>query len=134
RRRADRLRAEPRPCAIARRRVEGDPVDDGVDAGEVGDVRRAHEGADPGEARDHLRVERPVRRIRHRPRAYSVGMQLWNGAPYEYSRIGRGLVFAAGACPLDEDGTVVGPGDREAQAARTVENLLAALAEAGAGG
>jgi len=61
-------------------------------------------------------------------------MQLWNGAPYEYSRIGSGLVFAAGACPLDEDGTVVGPGDREAQAARTVENLLAALAEAGAGG
>jgi enamine deaminase RidA (YjgF/YER057c/UK114 family) len=58
---------------------------------------------------------------------------LWNGAPYEYSRIGNGLVFAAGACPLDDDGTVVAPGDREAQAARTVDNLLAALAAAGAG-
>jgi enamine deaminase RidA (YjgF/YER057c/UK114 family) len=58
---------------------------------------------------------------------------LWNGAPYEYSRIGNGLVFAAGACPLDDDGTVVAPGDREAPAARTVDNLLAALAAAGAG-
>jgi enamine deaminase RidA (YjgF/YER057c/UK114 family) len=58
---------------------------------------------------------------------------LWHGAPYEYSRIGNGLVFAAGACPLDDDGTVVAPGDREAQAARTVDNLLAALAAAGAG-
>jgi enamine deaminase RidA (YjgF/YER057c/UK114 family) len=58
---------------------------------------------------------------------------LWNGAPYEYSRIGNGLVFAAGACPLDDDGTVVAPGDREAQAVRTVDNLLAALAEAGTG-
>jgi enamine deaminase RidA (YjgF/YER057c/UK114 family) len=61
-------------------------------------------------------------------------MQLWNGAPYEYSRIGSGLVFAAGACPLDEHGEVVAPGDREAQAARVVDNLLAALADAGAGG
>jgi enamine deaminase RidA (YjgF/YER057c/UK114 family) len=58
-------------------------------------------------------------------------MRLWNGAPYEYSRVANGLVFAAGACPLDEAGNVVAPGDREAQAARMVENLLAALAEAG---
>ena len=58
-------------------------------------------------------------------------MELWSGAPYEYSRIAHGLVFAAGACPLDEAGNVVAPGDREAQAARTVDNLLAALAEAG---
>jgi enamine deaminase RidA (YjgF/YER057c/UK114 family) len=42
-------------------------------------------------------------------------------------------VFAAGACPLDDDGNVVAPGDRETQAARAVENLLAALEEAGAG-
>jgi enamine deaminase RidA (YjgF/YER057c/UK114 family) len=42
-------------------------------------------------------------------------------------------VFAAGACPLDEHGNVVAPGDREAQAARCVEDLLAALAEAGTG-
>jgi enamine deaminase RidA (YjgF/YER057c/UK114 family) len=59
-------------------------------------------------------------------------MSLWSGAPYEYSRIANSLVFAAGACPLDEHGAVVAPGDREAQAAQTVDNLLAALAEAGA--
>jgi enamine deaminase RidA (YjgF/YER057c/UK114 family) len=58
---------------------------------------------------------------------------LWNGAPYEYSRLGNGLVFAAGACPLDDDGAVVAPGDRAAQAERTVDNLLAALAAAGTG-
>ena len=53
--------------------------------------------------------------------------------PYEYSRIGNGLVFTAGACPLDADGSVVAPGDRETQAAAAADNLLAALAEAGAG-
>jgi enamine deaminase RidA (YjgF/YER057c/UK114 family) len=58
-------------------------------------------------------------------------MNLWSGAPYEYSRVANGLVFAAGACPLDEDGKVVAPGDREAQAAQTADNLLTALAEAG---
>jgi enamine deaminase RidA (YjgF/YER057c/UK114 family) len=59
--------------------------------------------------------------------------QLWPGAPYEYSRSGGGLVITAGACPLDERGSVVAPGDLEAQAARAVENLLAALAQAGVG-
>jgi enamine deaminase RidA (YjgF/YER057c/UK114 family) len=62
-----------------------------------------------------------------------VRVPLWTGAPYEYSRSANGLVFAAGACPLDDDGNVVAPGDREVQAARAVENLLAALEEAGAG-
>lgn len=38
-------------------------------------------------------------------------------------------MFAAGACPLDENGRVVAPGDREAQAICAVENLLTALAE-----
>ncbi len=60
-------------------------------------------------------------------------MTLWSGAPYEYSRIGGDLVFTAGACPLDADGNVVGPGDFEAQAAKAVDNLLAALKAAGAG-
>ena len=55
-------------------------------------------------------------------------MDLYPGVPYEYSRTARGLVFAAGACPLDEAGRVVAPGDHEAQATRAVENLLAALA------
>jgi enamine deaminase RidA (YjgF/YER057c/UK114 family) len=59
-------------------------------------------------------------------------MGLYDGVPYEYSRSAGGLVFTAGACPLDDEGCVVGPGDVEAQAARAVENLLAALAEAGA--
>src|SRR5690348_14996747 len=62
-------------------------------------------------------------------RAYSFGV-LWSGAPYEYSRGASGLVFAAGACPLDEDGVVVEPGDLEAQAERAARNLLAAFAEA----
>jgi enamine deaminase RidA (YjgF/YER057c/UK114 family) len=39
-------------------------------------------------------------------------------------------VFAAGACPLDAEGRVVQPGGLEAQAARTVDNLFAALADA----
>jgi hypothetical protein len=56
-------------------------------------------------------------------------MSLYRGAPYDYSATARGLVFTAGACPLGGDGRVVAPGDHEAQAVRTVENLLAALAE-----
>jgi enamine deaminase RidA (YjgF/YER057c/UK114 family) len=62
-----------------------------------------------------------------------VRVVLWRGVPYEYSRTAHGLVFTAGACPLDADGNVVAPGDFEAQAARTLDNLLAALAEAGTG-
>ena len=59
-------------------------------------------------------------------------MDLFPGAPYEYSRVAGDLVFAAGACPLDSEGRVVAPGDHEAQASRCVDNLLAALAERGA--
>ncbi len=40
-------------------------------------------------------------------------------------------MLTAGACPLDAEGNVVGPGDYEAQAERVVENLVAALAAAG---
>ena len=60
-------------------------------------------------------------------------MSLYPGTPYEYSASANGLVFTAGACPLDEQGHVAEPGDLEAQAARTAENLLAALAAAGSG-
>ena len=60
-------------------------------------------------------------------------MGLYPGAPYEYLASANGLVFTAGACPLDEDGHVVEPGDLEAQAVRTVENLFTALRAAGAG-
>jgi enamine deaminase RidA (YjgF/YER057c/UK114 family) len=59
-------------------------------------------------------------------------MALYSGVPYEYAASAHGLVFTAGACPLDAEGRVVAPGDHEAQAARAVENLVAALAEHGA--
>ena len=59
-------------------------------------------------------------------------MELYRGAPYEYSAAFGGLVFTAGACPLDADGRVVAAGEREAQATRCIDNLLAALAERGA--
>jgi enamine deaminase RidA (YjgF/YER057c/UK114 family) len=58
---------------------------------------------------------------------------LFPGAPYHYAAVaetGR-MVFAAGACPIDEDGVVV-PGGIEAQAQKAVENLFAALDAAGA--
>ena len=42
------------------------------------------------------------------------------------------LVFLAGACPLNADGTTAGIGDFAAQAAKCVENLRIALAAAGA--
>jgi enamine deaminase RidA (YjgF/YER057c/UK114 family) len=60
-------------------------------------------------------------------------MPLYPGVPYEYTATADGLVFTAGACPLDEEGRIVAPGDLEAQASRTVDNLLEALAEAGVG-
>jgi enamine deaminase RidA (YjgF/YER057c/UK114 family) len=41
------------------------------------------------------------------------------------------LVFTAGACPLDDEGTIVAPGDVAAQATRTMENLVVALAASG---
>lgn len=42
------------------------------------------------------------------------------------------LITLAGACPLDKQGRTVAPGDIAAQAARCVENMIIALAEAGA--
>ncbi len=59
-------------------------------------------------------------------------MELWQGAPYEYARGAAGLVFTAGACPLDATGAVVAPGDYDAQAEQAVRNLLASLATHGA--
>jgi enamine deaminase RidA (YjgF/YER057c/UK114 family) len=60
--------------------------------------------------------------------------ELYPGAPYHYATIARsgGLVFAAGACPLDASGRVVGPGDLEAQTSVAVDNLFIALRAAGA--
>jgi enamine deaminase RidA (YjgF/YER057c/UK114 family) len=54
-------------------------------------------------------------------------MPLWPGAPYEYAAVACDFVFAAGACPIDDDGLVVSPGDLEAQSALCVENLRAVV-------
>lgn len=43
------------------------------------------------------------------------------------------LIFLAGSCPLNLDGTTAGIGDYAAQAAKCVENMRIALREAGAG-
>jgi enamine deaminase RidA (YjgF/YER057c/UK114 family) len=61
---------------------------------------------------------------------------LYAGAPYEYAAVapqGARLVFAAGACPLDEAGDVVARGDYQEQARVALANLKAALEEAGSG-
>jgi hypothetical protein len=53
--------------------------------------------------------------------------ELYRDAPYAYASVLRehGLVFAAGACPIDEHGVTVAPGDPEAQAASTAfDNFL----------
>jgi enamine deaminase RidA (YjgF/YER057c/UK114 family) len=59
---------------------------------------------------------------------------LFQGAPYAYASIAPAgsLIFTAGACPLDDNGQVVGAGDVRAQASLAVANLGVALAEAGA--
>jgi enamine deaminase RidA (YjgF/YER057c/UK114 family) len=54
--------------------------------------------------------------------------------PYAYAAVtppGR-TVWTAGACPLDEHGTVVAPGDVAAQARQVMANLVVALDAAGA--
>ncbi|MEU4015443.1 Rid family hydrolase [Microbacterium sp. NPDC028030] len=56
-------------------------------------------------------------------------------APYAYAATapaGSRLIFLAGACPLEDDGTTTAPGDYAAQAARCIETLTAALKAAGA--
>lgn len=60
--------------------------------------------------------------------------RLFSGAPYAYAaRAHRpDLIFTAGACPLDEDGQVVAPGDVRAQMRQALQNLRIALEESGA--
>ena len=61
---------------------------------------------------------------------------LTDTAPYAYAAAvdaGARLVFAAGACPLDQSGATVAPGDVAAQARQCVANLVTALEAAGAG-
>ncbi|MFK3678808.1 RidA family protein [Microbacterium sp. NPDC090218] len=55
--------------------------------------------------------------------------------PYAYAATapaGSRLIFLAGACPLNDDGTTASPGDYAAQAARCIETLKGALEVAGA--
>jgi enamine deaminase RidA (YjgF/YER057c/UK114 family) len=61
--------------------------------------------------------------------------ELYGGVPYAYASVAPPgtLVFAAGACPLDQGGSVVGEGDIEAQARQVMANLVVALQAAGAG-
>lgn len=42
------------------------------------------------------------------------------------------LIFLAGSCPLNEDGSTAGLGDYAAQAAKCIDNMSTALSEAGA--
>ena len=61
---------------------------------------------------------------------------LSSAAEYAYAATapaGARLIFLAGACPLNEDGTTAGVGDYQAQARKAVENMLLALEAAGAG-
>ncbi|MCS3444525.1 RidA family protein [Microbacterium phyllosphaerae] len=56
-------------------------------------------------------------------------------APYAYAAtapVGSRLIFLAGACPLEDDGSTTAPGDYVAQAARCIETLQTALHARGA--
>jgi enamine deaminase RidA (YjgF/YER057c/UK114 family) len=56
-------------------------------------------------------------------------------AQYAYAATapaGSRLIFLAGACPLNEDGTTAAPGDYAGQAAKAFENMRTALADSGA--
>jgi enamine deaminase RidA (YjgF/YER057c/UK114 family) len=59
---------------------------------------------------------------------------LYDGVAYAYASVAApgSVIFTAGACPLDENGQVVGVGDIPAQASLAVANLRTALAAAGA--
>jgi enamine deaminase RidA (YjgF/YER057c/UK114 family) len=60
--------------------------------------------------------------------------RLYSDAPYAYASIAQpgSLIFTAGACPIDDEGQVVGVGDVRAQASSAVANLGIALAASGA--
>ena len=51
---------------------------------------------------------------------------------YSHIAVGAGLAYISGQVPLEPDGTLVGAGDVEAQAAQVFANLAAALAAVGA--
>jgi enamine deaminase RidA (YjgF/YER057c/UK114 family) len=59
--------------------------------------------------------------------------RLFPGAPYAYASLAHeaGLIFSAGACPLDDEGHVTAPGDIGAQMRQALDNLRIALDESG---
>ncbi|MGW8683628.1 RidA family protein [Streptomyces sp. NPDC055817] len=71
------------------------------------------------------------------PRAVSLirSSSLSDVAEYAYAATAPAearLIFLAGACPLNEDGSMAAVGDYAGQAAKAVENMRTALAESGA--
>ncbi len=61
--------------------------------------------------------------------------ELSNVAQYAYAATAPAearLIFLAGACPLNLDGSTAGVGDYSAQASKAMENLVIALHAAGA--
>ncbi|HVQ51080.1 MAG TPA: RidA family protein [Mycobacterium sp.] len=60
--------------------------------------------------------------------------RLFSGTPYAYAAIApnTGLIITAGACPLDDQGRVVAPGDIALQTRKALDNLRIALEDAGA--
>jgi enamine deaminase RidA (YjgF/YER057c/UK114 family) len=71
------------------------------------------------------------------PRAVTLirSASLSDVAEYAYAATATAdarLIFLAGACPLNEDGSTAAVGDYAGQAAKAVENMRTALADAGA--
>jgi enamine deaminase RidA (YjgF/YER057c/UK114 family) len=66
------------------------------------------------------------------PRELINPPELFDGVPYSYVAVAPegATVFTAGACPIDADGRIVGPGDLVAQTRCTLENLSIALGAA----
>lgn len=71
------------------------------------------------------------------PRAVTLirSASLSDAAEYAYAATAPAesrLIFLAGSCPLNPDGSTFGVGDFAAQATKCVENMKVALGEAGA--
>ena len=61
--------------------------------------------------------------------------ELFQGAPYAYAATAPAdarLVYLAGACPLNADGSIAAVGDIRGQTHKCLENMHIALREAGA--
>lgn len=72
------------------------------------------------------------------PAEFVRSSRLFPGVPYAYAAAAPGgapgarVIFTAGACPLDEQGKVVAPGDVAGQMRQAVGNLQITLEESGA--